>query len=223
LDECLPLPRLYVPAYLETNPMAFGLVLGTKFLVYITALCLYVPAGTLVHYQWMNLTLVAALFIFYKTWKSDPGHILKCTNPSEAHRTITELCERGLFHNHTFCTTCLVRRPLRSKHCQACNRCVARFDHHCPWIDNCVGLRNHKIFLAYLVFLLLTLTWGAKASLAYLFHSYPAEQGNFVFRIYHYITVQPWVGFIMVMCFIHLTWVYLLLLVQIFQVSRSRD
>ena len=86
LDECLPLPRLYVPAYLETNPMAFGLVLGTKFLVYITALCLYVPAGTLVHYQWMNLTLVAALFIFYKTWKSDPGHILKCTNPSEAHR-----------------------------------------------------------------------------------------------------------------------------------------
>ena len=78
--------RLYVPAYLETNPMAFGLVLGTKFLVYITALCLYVPAGTLVHYQWMNLTLVAAMVIFYRTWKSDPGHIQKCTNPTEAHR-----------------------------------------------------------------------------------------------------------------------------------------
>ena len=56
-----------------------------------------------------------------------------------------------------------------------------------------------------------------------LFHLYPAEHGNFVVRTYHYITVQPWVGFIMVMCFIHLSWVYLLLLVQIFQVSRSCD
>ena len=51
----------------------------------------------------------------------------------------------------------------------------------------------------------------------YQFH--PATEGNFIVRMYHYITAQPWIGYIMITCFIHLTWVYLLLLAQIFQVG----
>eukprot|EP00413_Alexandrium_margalefii_P007803 CAMPEP_0204542494 /NCGR_PEP_ID=MMETSP0661-20131031/19019_1 /ASSEMBLY_ACC=CAM_ASM_000606 /TAXON_ID=109239 /ORGANISM="Alexandrium margalefi, Strain AMGDE01CS-322" /LENGTH=310 /DNA_ID=CAMNT_0051549199 /DNA_START=1 /DNA_END=930 /DNA_ORIENTATION=+ len=47
----------------------------------------------------------------------------------------------------TFCKMCDRTRPERAHHCHHCNVCVLRFDHHCLWINNCVGFNNHKHFL----------------------------------------------------------------------------
>lgn len=49
------------------------------------------------------------------------------------------------------CRTCNIRRPPRCSHCALCDNCVLEFDHHCFWIGNCVGVRNHKSFLLFLV------------------------------------------------------------------------
>lgn len=52
----------------------------------------------------------------------------------------------------TVCTRCETFRPPRAHHCRICQRCIRRMDHHCPWINNCVGERNQKYFIQFLIY-----------------------------------------------------------------------
>ena len=57
------------------------------------------------------------------------------------------------------CRKCKGPKPLRAHHCSVCNRCVLKMDHHCPWIMSCVGLKNHRYFVLFLVYLTLGCTF----------------------------------------------------------------
>lgn len=54
-----------------------------------------------------------------------------------------------------FCKWCNRFKPDRSHHCRVCRSCILRMDHHCPWIANCVGFRNHKYFFLLVMYSLL--------------------------------------------------------------------
>ncbi|CAI2360782.1 unnamed protein product [Moneuplotes crassus] len=44
------------------------------------------------------------------------------------------------------CIKCLKKKPDRCHHCSVCNVCTLMMDHHCPWVNNCIGFYNYKYF-----------------------------------------------------------------------------
>jgi len=58
------------------------------------------------------------------------------------------------------CQRCSRVKPARCHHCSVCRRCVLKMDHHCPWINNCVGHRNYRHFCLFLLFLAMSCMFG---------------------------------------------------------------
>lgn len=68
---------------------------------------------------------------------------LKVNNVPEFDRNIhTHVIENGRCHLCNIYTS-----SKKTKHCSICNKCVDRFDHHCKWLNNCVGQRNYGAFI----------------------------------------------------------------------------
>ncbi|EAY19784.1 DHHC zinc finger domain containing protein [Trichomonas vaginalis G3] len=56
-----------------------------------------------------------------------------------------------------FCYKCKKERPLRCHHNTGCDKCILVYEHYCPFIQNQVGSRNFKIFI---LFMLVIILWS---------------------------------------------------------------
>lgn len=104
--------------------------------------------------------LTAMLLICYsRALLTSPGEVpesleWQLTGPEDTHHLKTH--ERKFSGQRRRCKHCLVYKPDRCHHCRVCKSCILKMDHHCPWIMNCVGFRNHKYFFLLVVYSMLS-------------------------------------------------------------------
>ncbi|XP_048876694.1 palmitoyltransferase ZDHHC12-B isoform X1 [Brienomyrus brachyistius] len=109
------------------------------------------------------LLVLVSVLLYFAVSLMDPGFVL--SEDSDAKFSFNEeqhgmIIPSAKSLRQRRCIHCMVQQPMRAKHCQTCQHCVRRYDHHCPWIENCVGERNHRWFVLYLAVQLLVLVWG---------------------------------------------------------------
>ncbi|KAJ4709109.1 S-acyltransferase [Melia azedarach] len=110
-------------------------------------------------FAWLGVFLATAgLVMFYRCSRKDPGYIRRNVHDAQNMKDDEPLLKIEINNPallagnwSQLCATCKIVRPLRAKHCSTCDRCVEQFDHHCPWVSNCIGKKNKWDFFLFLV------------------------------------------------------------------------
>uniref|UniRef100_A0A1I7UHJ1 Palmitoyltransferase n=1 Tax=Caenorhabditis tropicalis TaxID=1561998 RepID=A0A1I7UHJ1_9PELO len=100
----------------------------------------------------------------YDTVKDDERQLQAFLSDVVRERDLT-LLVRGFDHGIRFCDKCCCIKPDRSHHCSMCEQCVLKFDHHCPWVNNCVNFGNYKYFILFLAYGFVFCIWIAATTL----------------------------------------------------------
>ncbi|KAL4657510.1 palmitoyltransferase ZDHHC18-like [Arapaima gigas] len=159
--------RVMVAKQIGVLPLTLGLIFITSGLFFtfdcpflMEHLTRFIPAIGAILFFFVVVSLLRTSF-------SDPG-ILPRATPEEAADIERQIDTSGsstyrapprtkeiLINKQVvklkYCFTCKMFRPPRTSHCSLCDNCVERFDHHCPWVGNCVGKRNYRFFYSFIV------------------------------------------------------------------------
>ncbi|CAI9280606.1 unnamed protein product [Lactuca saligna] len=142
----------------------------------VAVFCAFVGRKLLDHFPHHLGILIMAILIAFTIYSvsllvitsgRDPGIIPRNTHPPEPETMdqsleigssqtpqlrlprFKEVIVNGMTVKVKYCDTCMLYRPPRCSHCSICDNCVQRFDHHCPWVGQCIGLRNYRFFFMF--------------------------------------------------------------------------
>lgn len=138
-----------------------------------------------------SITLFCTLLSLWLTTFTDPG-IIPREDPEEQRRKLRNIFlavdEDAEFDHVTIvkgkeilcqkCRTCSIYRPPRSFHCSICKACIEVHDHHCPWVGNCVGKRNHRYFLSFAIFTTIHSSLTASIDLVFILEKFYTIKPN---------------------------------------------
>ncbi|CAH8562450.1 unnamed protein product [Schistosoma turkestanicum] len=109
----------------------------------------YWISGTIYH-----IFAILAVVSHFKAFSTDPGSV-PIGAANQAFAKCLQQYSSYLSAPPIRCIKCLSIKPDRAHHCRICQRCIRKMDHHCPWINNCVGEENQKYFVLFSLYICL--------------------------------------------------------------------
>lgn len=102
--------------------------------------------------SWLQMFLsVATVFMFYYCWiytmVTDAGSIKNDLIMKGLWRRIVNGDIPDNMISLPICYKCNVPKPGGSYHCDYCDTCYLRHDHHCVFLGNCIADKNFKSFI----------------------------------------------------------------------------
>ncbi|XP_061642879.1 palmitoyltransferase ZDHHC15B isoform X2 [Phyllopteryx taeniolatus] len=149
-----------------------------SYYAYVFQLCLFTLSNTLEKVAYLLVFHVCFGMFSWTYWKSiftpaaspckkfqlsysDKQRYEMEERPNAQKQILVEIAKKLPIHTRAqsgairFCDRCQVLKPDRCHHCSVCETCVLKMDHHCPWVNNCVGFSNYKFFLLFLFYSML--------------------------------------------------------------------
>uniref|UniRef100_A0A668ADJ7 Palmitoyltransferase n=1 Tax=Myripristis murdjan TaxID=586833 RepID=A0A668ADJ7_9TELE len=166
-----------------------------------------------------TLNATAVLYYYLRTCRTDPGFV-KATE-EEKKMNVLVLAEAGCLDPRIFCTSCMIKKPMRAYHCFTCDACVAKQDHHSIWTNSCIGARNHHFFVLFLMSFMMLGAWMFYGCLMYWSNHCPMhymEQGLWG-AASALVSCSPWVLCVFFLAFYHTSWSAMILLLQLYQIA----
>lgn len=162
------LPLIIYPIFFMKRRAKRSSTVKTGFFLFLNAFMIniyvlnfkleYMDGFKNVEFYTLNFLLLSALIFLFTMKNSNPGYVKYQSN----------LISLG----KDYCRQCNILKDLKSDnfgHCPQCSRCIYKRDHHCFWIDNCVGFLNHRKFLTFILYLLIIFLYSFKVCINVLF------------------------------------------------------
>ncbi|KAJ4972015.1 hypothetical protein NE237_005114 [Protea cynaroides] len=147
--------------------MRQGCIISLPVIVVLSAICFIYYSTVFIFIDgWLGLstssgvlnvfiltaTVCMCVFNYAAAIMKDPGTVPPNFMPDieDAETPMHEIKRKG--GELRYCQKCSLFKPPRAHHCRVCKRCILRMDHHCIWINNCVGHDNYKVFFVFVAY-----------------------------------------------------------------------
>lgn len=185
------LPRLRLEV---SDTFAFTFLLSAVIGEYLFALFVVLPSLNEVFVP-HSVHIVLGTFVFLNIL----GNLyMTKVNDSSTRRMILPALLKPGWH---FCAACEANSPTRAFHCNKCNVCVLKRDHHCTFACCCIGIKNFRYFLVFLAYLALGAFYASIFNLSFIWDvlggfslfSVAAHLVPFVFFLFGYLSFKAFV------------------------------